>query len=113
MCTSRCMLQRVLHGAFLVMRHVVQHIVMRGWMIDRCNWIRVANGDVKRFLANDQESIVQSIIEPMACNGLRTICLAYKNFVTGSCTYRDCLRVRTYVQPHACKLVIYNIICAM
>jgi len=49
----------------------------------RCNWIHGATGDVRRFMAADQESIISNIIEPMASYGLRTIALAYKEFVPG------------------------------
>ena len=34
-------------------------------------------------MPHDQEIVVRNVIEPMASNGLRTICLAYKEFVTG------------------------------
>jgi Ca2+ transporting ATPase len=39
---------------------------------------------VRRFLPHDQEIVVRNVIEPMASNGLRTICLAYKEYVPGS-----------------------------
>jgi len=32
---------------------------------------------------HDQEMMVRTVIEPMASDGLRTICLAYKDYVTG------------------------------
>jgi len=38
---------------------------------------------IKPFTASDQEQIIDSVIEPMACDGLRTICVAYKDYVTG------------------------------
>jgi Ca2+ transporting ATPase len=31
-----------------------------------------------------QDKIVTDVIEPMACDGLRTISIAYKDFVPGS-----------------------------
>lgn len=31
----------------------------------------------------DQENIVNTVIEPMAKDGLRTICVAYKDLVSG------------------------------
>jgi len=52
--------------------------------VNRCQWIHGRDGDVRRFLPHDQEIVVRNVIEPMASNGLRTICLAYKEFVTGS-----------------------------
>ena len=33
------------------------------------------------FTAVDQEDLVRTVIEPMASDGLRTICIAYKDFV--------------------------------
>jgi len=49
----------------------------------RCTWIHGKDGEVKRFLPHDQQQVVRGIIEPMASEGLRTICLAYKDYVTG------------------------------
>ena len=49
----------------------------------RCTWIIDSGGVVKPFKAHDQEHIVSNVIEPMACDGLRTICVAYKDYVTG------------------------------
>ena len=40
-------------------------------------------GAVKSFTSHEQEEIVSNVIEPMACDGLRTICIAYKDYVTG------------------------------
>jgi hypothetical protein len=37
------------------------------------------------FSAADQENLVKNVIEPMASDGLRTICVAYKNYVKGTC----------------------------
>jgi len=42
-----------------------------------------SGGTIKPFTANDQEQVVHNVIEPMACDGLRTICVAYKDYVTG------------------------------
>jgi len=53
-------------------------------LLSRCQWIHGRDGEVRRFLPHDQEIVVRNVIEPMASNGLRTICLAYKEFVTGT-----------------------------
>ena len=53
-------------------------------VFNRCQWIHGRDGEVRRFLPHDQEIVVRNVIEPMASNGLRTICLAYKEFVTGT-----------------------------
>ena len=50
---------------------------------NRCNWILDAEGNAIPFTTSDQESMVANVIEPMACDGLRTICIAYKDFVHG------------------------------
>ena len=42
-----------------------------------------SRGTVQSFTSRDQEQIVSNVIEPMACDGLRTICIAYKDYVTG------------------------------
>jgi len=49
----------------------------------RCTWILSRNDQPKRFTSRDQEQIVADVIEPMASDGLRTICLAYKDYVPG------------------------------
>lgn len=36
------------------------------------------NGKIQPFSSSDLDKIVKDVIEPMACDGLRTICLAYK-----------------------------------
>jgi len=66
---------------FLFTRFV--NISVRVMLLLRCHWIHGRDGEVRRFLPNDQEIVVRNVIEPMASNGLRTICLAYKEFVTG------------------------------
>jgi len=38
-------------------------------------------GSAKPFNIADQEQLVASVIEPMALEGLRTISLAYKDYV--------------------------------
>lgn len=42
-----------------------------------------SNGVAQPFSVQQQEQIVANIIEPMAGDGLRTICLAYKDFMAG------------------------------
>jgi len=37
----------------------------------------------KQFSQADQEKMIANLIEPMANDALRTICIAYKDFVTG------------------------------
>lgn len=46
----------------------------------RCDWIMDKDGNPRRFTPADAEAMVSNVIEPMACEGLRTICVAYKDF---------------------------------
>lgn len=52
----------------------------------RCEYIIGADGNAKPFTIADQEDLVANVIEPMAMNGLRTICVAFKDFVRGNAT---------------------------
>lgn len=46
----------------------------------KCNYMM--NGEkVKEFSTSDYNSTVRNVIEPMACNGLRTIAVAYKDYI--------------------------------
>lgn len=46
----------------------------------RCYKILTANGEPKVFRPRDRDDMVKKVIEPMASEGLRTICLAYRDF---------------------------------
>jgi len=35
-------------------------------------------GTIEKFKQSDLDRLVKNVIEPMACDGLRTLCLAYK-----------------------------------
>merc|ERR1719483_149920 len=52
-------------------------------VVKKCTYILDSNGVPKPFSLEEQEKTVQDVIEPMACDGLRTICCAYKDFVSG------------------------------
>uniref|UniRef100_A0A8C6ZF62 Calcium-transporting ATPase n=1 Tax=Nothoprocta perdicaria TaxID=30464 RepID=A0A8C6ZF62_NOTPE len=43
----------------------------------------LANGEPKAFRPRDRDDIVKTVIEPMASEGLRTICLAFRDFPAG------------------------------
>ena len=45
----------------------------------RCTSILGEDGEPKQFTAYDRQDVVNSVIQPMAGNGLRTIALAYKD----------------------------------
>ncbi|KAK2102346.1 ATPase, Ca transporting, plasma membrane [Saguinus oedipus] len=48
-----------------------------------CFKILSANGEAKVFRPRDRDDIVKTVIEPMASEGLRTICLAFRDFPAG------------------------------
>ncbi|PIO66498.1 hypothetical protein TELCIR_11788 [Teladorsagia circumcincta] len=50
-------------------------------IIKKCKWFMGKNGQLVKFTAKDADALVRNVIEPMASDGLRTICLAYKDYV--------------------------------
>jgi len=60
-------------------------------VVVRCSWILSRGGELQRFTDADRDQLVSNVIECMASDGLRTICLAYKNFVTSMQTIATCL----------------------
>jgi len=50
------------------------------WSCVRCTRILDKNGDPRAFKVKDRDEMVKKVIEPMACHGLRTICLAFRDF---------------------------------
>ena len=55
-------------------------------VLNKCMFICSEGGNVIRFNKEDQENLVKCVIEPMACDGLRTIGIAYKDYVKGEVT---------------------------
>jgi Ca2+ transporting ATPase len=51
-------------------------------VLKKCRWILGEDGEAREFTAWEQEMMVRTVIERMASEGLRTICVAYKDFVT-------------------------------
>ncbi|CAF1326093.1 unnamed protein product [Rotaria sordida] len=49
-------------------------------VLKKCKTILNRNGEIMPFSTVDYDRLVQTVIEPMACDGLRTICVAYKDF---------------------------------
>ncbi|KAM7003167.1 plasma membrane calcium-transporting ATPase 1-like isoform 1-T2 [Tautogolabrus adspersus] len=49
-------------------------------LLRKCCKILVSSGDAKTFKPRDRDDLVKKVIEPMASEGLRTICLAYRDF---------------------------------
>ncbi|XP_068168913.1 plasma membrane calcium-transporting ATPase 1-like [Antennarius striatus] len=51
-------------------------------LLRKCCKILMASGEDKVFRPRDRDDLVKTVIEPMASEGLRTICLAYRDFPT-------------------------------
>ncbi|XP_058860825.1 plasma membrane calcium-transporting ATPase 3-like isoform X4 [Acipenser ruthenus] len=51
-------------------------------ILRKCTRILGRTGESRIFQAKDRDDMVCKVIEPMACNGLRTICLAMRDFET-------------------------------
>ncbi|XP_031800993.1 plasma membrane calcium-transporting ATPase 3 isoform X2 [Sarcophilus harrisii] len=52
-------------------------------LLKKCTNILNNNGELRSFRPRDRDEMVKKIIEPMACDGLRTICIAYRDFSAG------------------------------
>ncbi|KAM8861779.1 plasma membrane calcium-transporting ATPase 1-like [Synchiropus picturatus] len=49
-------------------------------LLRKCCKILTGSGEAKAFRPRDRDELVKKVIEPMASEGLRTICLAYRDF---------------------------------
>jgi len=65
-------------GGFRVYTKGASEIIMK-----KCSFLLGDNGNVENFTTSHQDSLVRNVIEPMARDGLRTISLAYRDFVPG------------------------------
>ncbi|XP_054859214.1 plasma membrane calcium-transporting ATPase 3 isoform X4 [Eublepharis macularius] len=52
-------------------------------VLKKCTNILNSNGELRSFRPRDRDEMVKKVIEPMACDGLRTICIAYRDFPAG------------------------------
>ncbi|MEE6480306.1 hypothetical protein FKM82_012530 [Ascaphus truei] len=52
-------------------------------VLKKCFKILSGNGEDKVFRPRDRDDLAKRVIEPMASEGLRTICLAYRDFPAG------------------------------
>lgn len=50
-------------------------------IMKKCGYMFGKDGKLERFTKEQQDRLVSEVIEPMACDGLRTISVAYKDFV--------------------------------
>uniref|UniRef100_A0AAY4CYB9 Calcium-transporting ATPase n=1 Tax=Denticeps clupeoides TaxID=299321 RepID=A0AAY4CYB9_9TELE len=48
-------------------------------LLKKCSFILATGGEPRSFRPRDREEMVKKVIEPMACEGLRTICIAYRD----------------------------------
>ncbi|XP_034724134.1 plasma membrane calcium-transporting ATPase 1-like isoform X2 [Etheostoma cragini] len=62
-------------GGFRMYSKGASEIVLR-----KCSYILDAQGHPRIFKPKDRDEMVRKVIEPMACDGLRTICVAYRDF---------------------------------
>ncbi|XP_072242577.1 plasma membrane calcium-transporting ATPase 1-like [Leuresthes tenuis] len=49
-------------------------------LLKKCCKILTASGEAKIFKSKDRDDLVKAVVEQMASEGLRTICLAYRDF---------------------------------
>uniref|UniRef100_A0A667Z514 Calcium-transporting ATPase n=1 Tax=Myripristis murdjan TaxID=586833 RepID=A0A667Z514_9TELE len=49
-------------------------------ILKKCSHILNEVGEPRVFRPRDKDEMVKKVIEPMACDGLRTICVAYRDF---------------------------------
>ncbi|KAJ3586548.1 hypothetical protein NHX12_012945 [Muraenolepis orangiensis] len=48
-------------------------------LLKKCAYILDTKGEPRIFRPRDRDDMVKQVIEPMACEGLRTICIAYRD----------------------------------
>lgn len=65
-------------GCFRLFTKGASEIVLK-----KCAFIYGHEGRLEKFTKDMQERLIQQVIEPMACDGLRTIAIAYRDFTTG------------------------------
>uniref|UniRef100_A0A8C5JGD9 Calcium-transporting ATPase n=1 Tax=Junco hyemalis TaxID=40217 RepID=A0A8C5JGD9_JUNHY len=66
-------------GGFRMYSKGASEIILR-----KCTKILDKNGEPRVFKVKDRDEMVKKVIEPMACHGLRTICLAFRDFPAGA-----------------------------
>lgn len=77
------------NGGYRVFSKGASEIVTKrcvdGWMgildAHRCKYFLGPSGKIIPFSSKDAEQLVRNVIEPMASDGLRTICVAYKDYI--------------------------------
>uniref|UniRef100_A0A3B5R7M8 Calcium-transporting ATPase n=1 Tax=Xiphophorus maculatus TaxID=8083 RepID=A0A3B5R7M8_XIPMA len=64
-------------GSFRMYSKGASEIVLK-----KCSHILNEVGEARVFRPRDKDEMVKKVIEPMACDGLRTICVAYRDFAS-------------------------------
>lgn len=64
-------------------------IVNKEQIFIRCKWILGHDGQLVPFTGKDLDRLVREVIEPMASDGLRTIGLAYKDYISKAANKTD------------------------
>uniref|UniRef100_A0A8C9WER7 Calcium-transporting ATPase n=1 Tax=Scleropages formosus TaxID=113540 RepID=A0A8C9WER7_SCLFO len=65
---------RLPDGSFRLYSKGASEIVLK-----KCAFILDAGGEPRSFRPRDRDEMVKKVIEPMACDGLRTICIAFRD----------------------------------
>ncbi|XP_068454588.1 plasma membrane calcium-transporting ATPase 3b isoform X1 [Clinocottus analis] len=71
---SMCTVIKLPDGSFRLYSKGASEILLK-----KCSFILDANGEPRSFRPRDRDEMVKQVIEPMACEGLRTICIAYRD----------------------------------
>lgn len=58
-------------------------------VLKKCSFIYGHDGVLEKFTRDMQDRLLHQVIEPMACDGLRTISIAYRDFVPGKAAINE------------------------
>ena len=94
-------------GGFRVYTKGASEIVMK-----KCSFTIGDKGKVDGFTTSGQDRLLTTIIEPMAKDGLRTICIAYRDFVPGKAE-RNQVHYESSVEPNFETMGEENVIANM
>ncbi|KPU74704.1 uncharacterized protein Dana_GF21692, isoform D [Drosophila ananassae] len=72
------------NGGFRLYTKGASEIIMK-----KCAFIYGHEGTLETFTKDMQERLIREVIEPMACDGLRTISVAYRDFVPGKAAVNE------------------------
>ncbi|XP_055922081.1 plasma membrane calcium-transporting ATPase 2 isoform X2 [Eupeodes corollae] len=72
------------NGGFRLYTKGASEIVLK-----KCAFIYGHDGVLEKFTRDMQDRLIREVIEPMACDGLRTISIAYRDFVPGKAAINE------------------------